>query len=141
MFCLIHLLSVIIGCMEITAADICRTIEEKVHGAHCIVSSTGDQIAVLFDNRPDTVIHLLTPYLQMRLKTGRLTQEETDQMVKDVQNISGREALADTIIDDPNESPGTWTDASQTRNIWLIKTQVCIVCCSGYLFVKGLTYH
>ena len=98
--------------MEINAADICRTIEEKVHGVHCIVSSTSDQIAVLFDNRPDTVIHLLTPYLQMRLKTGRLTQEDTDQMIKDVQNISGRKEWADAIIDDLNEqSSEKWTDA------------------------------
>ena len=97
--------------MEITVAEICTKIEKEVPGTHCIVSSTGDQIAVLFDSRPDTVIHLLTPYLQMRLKTGRLTLEDTDQMIKDVQNISGRKANADAIIDDLNESSGTWTDA------------------------------
>ena len=105
------LLSVIIGCMKITATDICRTIEEKVPGTHCIVSSTGDQIAVLFENRPDTVIHLLTPYLQMRLKTGKLAKEDMDLMTRDIQNISGRKAMADAIIDDLNESSGKWTDA------------------------------
>ncbi len=85
--------------------------EEKAPGTHCIVSSTGVQIAVLFDNRPDTVIHLLTPYLQMRLKTGKLTKEDIDRMTGDIQNISGRKALADAIVDDLNELPGTWTGA------------------------------
>lgn len=97
--------------MEITAADICRTIEEKVPCIHCIISSTGDQIAVLFDNRPNIVIHLLTPYLKMRLKTGKLTREDIDRMIMDIQNISGRKAFADAIIDDLNELAGTWTDS------------------------------
>lgn len=84
--------------MEITAAGICALIEEKVPGTTCVVSPYGDQIAVLFDSQPDKVIHLLTPYYQMRLKKGILREEDLDLLIDDVRRIAERKALTDAVV-------------------------------------------
>lgn len=96
--------------MKFTSTDICRVIEEKISGTHCIVSPTGDQIAVIFNNRPDTVIHLLTPYLQIRLKAGKFTKNDIDLIISDLQNISENKKMAKAIIDDLNESSEKWAE-------------------------------
>lgn len=90
--------------MIITTTSICKTVEENVSGTHCFISPIGDQIAVVFDNRPDIVIHLLTPYYQKLLKSGKLTENDVDQMIEKIQNISTRKAWTDAIIDDLNET-------------------------------------
>lgn len=92
--------------MNITASDICNTIEKNVLGTSCVISPTGDQIAVIFAGRPDTVIHLLTPYYRMRLNAGEITEEDVGNMVEEVRSISVRKALADVIIDDLNNTLG-----------------------------------
>lgn len=84
--------------MVISAAEICDLVEKKVPGTRCIVSPYGNQIAVLFDNQPDKVIHLLSPYYQMRLKKGLINEEDLDLLINDVRRIAERRALADTVV-------------------------------------------
>lgn len=84
--------------MGISVAEICDLVEKKVPGTKCIVSPYGDQIAVLFDNQPDKVIHLLSPYYQMRLKKGLIEEEDLELLIRDVRRIVERRALADAVV-------------------------------------------
>ncbi len=84
--------------MGITATGICDYVENKVPGTRCIVSPYGDQIAVLFDNQPDKLIHLLTPYYQMRLKKGLIEEKDLDLLIGDVSRIAERKALTDAVV-------------------------------------------
>ena len=84
--------------MKLTALEICGLVEDKVPGTKCIVSPYGDQIAVLFDNQPDKVIHLLTPYYQMQLKKGLIEEKDLELLIAEVRRIAERQALTDAVI-------------------------------------------
>ncbi len=86
--------------MGYTIDDICGHIEKEVPGTCCFSSPDQTQIAVTFNNRTDTVIHLLTPFYQNRLSSGKITEEDILQLVSDVRSIAERKPWTDAIIED-----------------------------------------
>lgn len=80
--------------------EVYKIIQDAVPSVVCIVSPAMDQIAVQFKNRPDVVIHLLTPYYQNKLKTVGLSDDDIHQLINDVKLINDRSVYTATVIED-----------------------------------------
>ena len=87
---------------NLSAHEICQIIEREIPGTRCTVSPAIDQIAVQFEERPEIVIHILTPYYQQQLKRKGIPEENISKLISDVRNIAEHRAYADTIIEDIN---------------------------------------
>ena len=90
--------------MGYTIDDICGHIDKEVPGTRCFSSPDQTQIAVTFINYTDTVIHLLTPFYQNRLSSGKITEEDILQLVSDVRSIAERKPWTNAIIEDLKEN-------------------------------------
>ncbi len=74
--------------MQLTPDELCRLIEESVPRTHCRLIPHTTQISVTFDYRPDKVVSLLTPYLQMCLKQGNIPDDDLHRLIEEVRGIA-----------------------------------------------------
>ena len=74
--------------MRITIGELCTMIEKSVSGAHCHPVPNITQIRVTFDYRPDKVVTLLTPYLQVCLKRGEIPDDDLHRLIEEVRGIA-----------------------------------------------------
>ena len=87
----------------VTIEEICQMVSENISAVRCTVSPFGDQIAVEFDNRPGVVIHLLTPYYQIKLKNGGIPEEDIPPLIDEVKRMAERNIYSDALIEDIND--------------------------------------
>ena len=106
----------------VTIGEICQMVSENVSAVRCTVSPSGDQIAVEFNNRPDVVIHLLTPYYQNKLKNGGIPEEDIPPLIDEVRKLAENRVYSDAIIADLN----SWLNESNRARfsgLWNHKTE------------------
>ena len=68
--------------MGITLEELSRRIEEDVPTAKALPISHANQIIISFSNRPDVEVSLLTPWYQMRLSNGILSDADIGELKK-----------------------------------------------------------
>ena len=74
--------------MQLTPDELCTLIEKSVPRTHCRLIPQTTQISVTFDYRPDKVVSLLTPYLQMCLKQGSIPDDDLERLIEEVRGIA-----------------------------------------------------
>ena len=70
--------------MGITLEELSRRIEEDVPTAKALPISHANQIIISFSNRPDVEVSLLTPWYQMRLSKGILSDADIGELKKEL---------------------------------------------------------
>lgn len=86
----------------VNVAELCEIVSKEIPTAMCIVSPSGDQIAVKFSNRPGDIIHLLTPYYQIKLKNGGIPNEDIPPLIDEVKRLAEKGVYSDALIEDLN---------------------------------------
>lgn len=74
--------------MRISVGELCTLVERSVPRTHCRPVPNSTQILVTFDYRPDKVVTLLTPYLQMCLKRGEIPDDDLQRLIEEVRGIA-----------------------------------------------------
>ena len=74
--------------MRITIGGLCTLVEKSVPGTHCTPIPNSIQIRVTFNYRPDKVVTLLTPYLQVCLKRGEIPDDDLHRLIEEVRGIA-----------------------------------------------------
>ena len=74
--------------MQLTPEELCALIEKSVPRTHCRLIPNTTQISVTIDYRPDKVVSLLTPYLQMCLKRGAVPDDDLQRLIEEVRGIA-----------------------------------------------------
>ena len=74
--------------MKLTPEELCTLIEKSVPGTHCKLIPHTTQISAAFNYRPDKVVSLLTPYLQMCLKQGQIPDDDLTRLIEEVRGIA-----------------------------------------------------
>ena len=70
--------------MGITLEELSRRIEEDVPTAKALPISHANQIIISFSDRPDVEVSLLTPWYQMRLSNGILSDADIGELKKEL---------------------------------------------------------
>ena len=77
--------------MKMDLETLAKIVEERVPMARATCVPEVTQIVVMFTNRPDVEVALLTPFQQKELKLGDFSSEELFEMVSTLSQIAENE--------------------------------------------------
>lgn len=74
--------------MKIDLETLAKIVEERIPTAKTTCVPKVNQIVVVFTNRPDVEVALLTPWLQRKVLEGSVTNDELFNLLWDLNSIA-----------------------------------------------------